>query len=589
MSTRSTATRSRRATRSANSPLARLPQLALWTICLPLAACRSGPDIQADLVVLNGNVITVDDTQPRAEAFAVLGDEFVAVGSTSDIRRWVGESTTVIDAEGRTITPGFIDAHMHPRPTYPESSPLSTVDLRPASVASMSDVIDALAAKAELVPDGQWIRGIRYEDTKLGRHPTRADLDQASDRHPIYITHSSGHLGVANSFVLRAAGITRDTPDPPGGAFDRGDDGAPNGVCREAACGVLRRAVPETPITRQDQIDGIQRTLRQFVEDGITTVVDAGGSPEKLGLFRAGAGTGSGPPVRVVMMVGNEYLDEATAGGLGTGLGDSWVKVGAIKAYHGNSLSGRTAWLFEPYDMVNPATGERDYYGIPPDRTQSELDSLIFAIHEAGFQAGVHSNGDREITMLLEAFEKALDRLPRPDHRHRIEHSSVVSPAILRKAKELGLVLVFHSYVYEHGDKMEAFGADRFGLMHANRLALDMGIPVAGNSDYGVSAAIPMLRIQSMVTRMSAEGKVYGPEQRISAEEAIRVWTMGSAFSVFEEDIKGSIETGKLADFVILSTDPTAVPVDEIKDIVVHTTVVGGRIVYESNQGSVGR
>jgi len=554
-----------------------------WAVFLAVGACQSGPDIRADLVVLNANVITVDSTRPRAEAFAVLGDEFIAVGSTSEIRRWVGESTTVIDAEGSTVTPGFIDAHMHPRPTYPESSPLATVDLRPASVTSMADVIDALAAKAALVPEGQWIRGLRYEDTKLGRHPTRADLDQASSRHPIYITHSSGHLGVANSFVLRAAGITRGTPDPPGGAFDRGEDGVPNGVCREVACGVLRRAVPETPITRKDEVEGIQRTLRQFAKTGITTVVDAGGSPEKLGLFREGMG--SGPPVRVVMMVGNNYVDAMREGGLSTGFGDSWVKVGPIKAFHGNSLSGRTAWLFEPYDMVNPATGELDYYGIPPDRTQSKLDSLIFTIHEAGFQVAVHSNGDREITMLLEAFEKALARLPRPDHRHRIEHSSVMTPALLQKVKELELVLALHSYVYEHGDKMEAFGADRWGMMHPNRTALDMGIPVAGNSDYGVSAAIPLLRIQSMVTRMSAEGKVYGPEQRISPEEAIRIWTMGSAFSVFEEDIKGSIEAGKLADFVILSRDPTAVPVDEIKDIVVNTTVVGGRIVYEKPSG----
>jgi len=422
---------------------------------------------------------------------------------------------------------------------------------------------------------------VRYEDTKLSRHPTRTDLDQASTAHPIYLSHSSGHVGVANSFVLEAAGVTRDTPDPPGGAFDRDADGAPNGVCREVACGRLRRAVPATPITKQDEVDGMRRALHQFAADGITTVVDAGGSPEKLRLYQEAVGPGS--PVRVVVMVLSRYLETLRAGGIGAGFGDDWVKVGPIKAHHGNSLSGRTAWLFEPYDMVNPVTGERDYYGIPPDQTQSELDSLIFTIHEAGFQVAVHSNGDREITMLLEAFEKALARLPRPDHRHRIEHSSVMTPSLLQKVKELDLGLALHSYVYEHGDKMEAFGADRWGMMHPNRTALDMGIPVAGNSDYGVSAAIPMLRIQSLVTRTSAEGKVYGPEQRISPEEAIRVWTMGSAYSVFEEDIKGSIEVGKLADCVVLSSDPTAVPVDEIKDITVRMTVVGGRIVYEGN------
>ena len=581
MSTRGTCAGNRSGGRWNYGSRARSRHRGWWGVLLALGACQSGPDAWADLVVLNGTVITVDDTGSRAEAFAVRGDKFIAVGPTSEIRRWVGESTKVIDAEGHTITPGFIDAHMHPRPTYPEASPLATVDLRPAGVGSMADLIDALAAKAALVPEGQWIRGVRYEDTKLGRHPTGADLDLASNRHPIYITHSSGHLGVANSFVLRAAGITRDTPDPLGGAFDRADDGAPNGVCRELACRVLRQAVPEAPITKEDEVEGIQRTLRQFAATGITTVVDAGGSPEKLRLFRAAVGPGS--PVRVVMMVLSEHLDEFQAGGLGTGFGDSWVKVGPIKAHHGNSLSGRTAWLFEPYDMLNPATGERDYYGIPPDQTQSGLDSLIFTIHEAGFQVGVHSNGDREITMLLDAFEKALTRLPRSDHRHRIEHASVVSSAILQRVKELELVLVLHSYVYEHGDKMEAFGANRWGMMHTNRLALDMGIPVAGNSDYGGSAAIPMLRIQSLVTRTSAEGNVYGPEQRISPEEAIRVWTMGSAYSVFEEDIKGSIVVGKLADFVVLSSDPTAVPVDEIKDITVRMTVVGGRIVYEGN------
>ncbi len=549
------------------------------SLCVILGACRSGPDIHADLVVLNGNVVTVDDARPRVEAFAVLADSFVAVGSTSDIEPWVGPATRVIDAAGRTVTPGFIDAHMHPRAIYPDSSPLSTVDLRPVSVASMADLVAALAAKATLVPDGQWIQGVRYEDTKLGRHPTRADLDQASSTHPIYLSHSSGHVGVANSFVLKAAGVTRDTPDPPGGAFDRDDDGEPNGVCREVACGRLRRAVPATPITRQDEVDGMRRALQQFAADGITTVVDAGGSPEKLGLYQKAVGPGS--PVRVIVMVLSRYLEALRAGGISAGFGNDWVKVGPIKGHHGNSLSGRTAWLFEPYDMVNPETGERDYYGIPPDQTQSELDELIYSIHDAGFQVGVHSNGDREITMLLEAFEKALARQPRADHRHRIEHASVATPAILEKTKALGLVLVLHSYVYEHGDKMEAFGADRIRLMHANRLALDMGIPVAGNSDYGVSAALPLLRIQSMVTRTSAEGKVYGPEQRISPEEAIRVWTMGSAFSVFEEDRKGSIEVGKLADFVVLSADPTEVPADTIKDIAVLTTVVGGTVVYE--------
>ena len=246
----------------------------------------------------------------------------------------------------------------------------------------------------------------------------------------------------------------------------------------------------------------------------------------------------------------------------------------------GNSLSGRTCWLYEPYEVANPKTGKKDYYGIPPGRSQEDLDRLVYNVHKAGFQVACHSNGDREIDMVLDAIEKALRKLPRDDHRHRIEHCSVVNPRILDRVRKFGVVLALHSYVYEHGDKMEDYGPRRWPMMHPNRSATEMGIHVAGNSDSPVSAAEPLLRIQSMVTRRTAEGRVYGPEQRVSAETAIRIWTMGSAYASFEEDIKGSIEVGKLADFVVLSKDPTAVPPDGIKDINVERTYVGGKLVF---------
>jgi predicted amidohydrolase YtcJ len=228
--------------------------------------------------------------------------------------------------------------------------------------------------------------------------------------------------------------------------------------------------------------------------------------------------------------------------------------------FHGNSLSGRTCWLSEPYEIINPKTGEKDYFGIPPDRTQEDLDALIAKIHKAGFQAAVHSNGDREIPMVLDAIERAMNTNPRPNPRHRIEHCSVSTPEIIERIKELGLVIAPHSYIYEHGDKMETYGAWRWDHMHANKTMIDTGIMVAQNSDSPVSPAIPLLRIQSMVTRQSKEGKVYGASQKVSAEEAIYTWTMGGAFATFEENIKGSLTPGKLADFVILSEDPREVP-----------------------------
>jgi predicted amidohydrolase YtcJ len=276
-------------------------------------------------------------------------------------------------------------------------------------------------------------------------------------------------------------------------------------------------------------------------------------------------------------MLRESHLDDLVRIRDSAGLGDENLRLGAVKLFHGNSLSGRTCWLSEPY-VDRPGD-----YGIPPARSQQDLDALILAIHKAGFQAAVHSNGDREIDMVLTAFERAQASHPRNDPRHRIEHASVATPPLLARAKRLGVVLALHSYIYEHGDKMEAYRAYRWGLMHPNRSALDMGIAVAGTSDWPVSAAVPLLRIQDLVLRRSAEGKVYGPQQIISAGEALAVWTIGSAYASFEEKIKGSIEPGKLADFVVLSADPTRVAGDSIRSIQVERTFIGGKCVYSKN------
>jgi predicted amidohydrolase YtcJ len=246
------------------------------------------------------------------------------------------------------------------------------------------------------------------------------------------------------------------------------------------------------------------------------------------------------------------------------------LKLGAIKHFHGNSLSGQTCWLYEPY------AGRPDYFGIPPKNSQEQLNEVVWQIHEAGLQSCIHSNGDREIDMVLDAYEAALEQTPRDDHRHRIEHASIVNERILARVKKLGVVLALHSYVYEHGDKMEAYGEARWKWMHANRTAIELGIPVAGNSDAPVSTARPLLRIQSMVTRTSAEGKVYGEEQRVSFAQALQIWTMGSAYASFEEANKGSITPGKLADFVILDQNPSKAAPLEIKDIPVWMTFIGG-------------
>lgn len=237
--------------------------------------------------------------------------------------------------------------------------------------------------------------------------------------------------------------------------------------------------------------------------------------------------------------------------------------------------------LYEPYDMVNPKTGKRDYYGLPLQISQEDMDAWVLEVHQAGYQICIHSNGDLEMDQVLNSYERALHACPRENHRHRIEHAAITTQSILGRIKRLGVVPVVFACTYEHGDKMASYGEGRQDMMLAFRTCLDLGIPVASHSDYGVSAADPLLRIYCMVTRKSKEGKVYGAAQAVSASEALRIWTLGNAYAAFEEDSKGSLEVGKWADMAILSDDPTTVPADAIKDIVVEKTIVGGKIVFE--------
>lgn len=535
--------------------------------------------VEADLVVLNAKVFTVDSSLPLAEAFAVKDGKFLSVGKLGKVKRHIGDNTRIVDAKGRMVMPGFFDAHMHPKGVYPELSIHGVVNLRPPRVNDMDDLIRLLREKAEVTPEGLWVKGTRYSDGRLGRHPTRADLDKVSTVHPVIITHSSGHVRACNSFALKMAGIGKETLDPAGGAFGRDSDGMPNGVLRERAIRKVLYKGPKMPkATEEEKLEAFMLCFKNFAAKGITSVGDAATSLHKVALYQKAYHRGQ--PIRVNAMILARYLKDAKQVVSDSSVPEENLCANTIKVFHGNSLSGKTCWLQEPYDMINPSTGKKDYCGIPPARSQERLDALIWNVHDAGFQVGVHSNGDREIPMVLLAIERAQNKKSVPDIRHRIEHCSVVNDDILNKIKELGVVVAPHSYVYEHGDEIEEYGADRWDRMFANKSFLDMGIMSCGNSDFGVSMADPMLRIQSMVTRKCYNGKVYGASQRVTVEQALKIWTMGSAYSFHEEKIKGSITEGKLADFIVLSRDPREVDPETIKDIEIVTNFIGGEEVY---------
>jgi predicted amidohydrolase YtcJ len=557
--------------------------LSLFAFLLINNYCNAS--VALDTIWINANVITISKIGDRAQAIGVRNKKIIAVGSNEFVRKSVNKNAAVIDLKGKTVVPGFNDAHLHPSPKYPFESVHSSIELGPAQVKNMDELVDLLKKKAAITPEGIPIRGFGYQDTKLGGHPTKQILDKVALNHPVIIRHSSGHISAVNSYVLKSGGITKDTPDPPGGSFDRDADGTPNGVCRESALSrVLKSAKlkESNPPTEKEELDAYRKAFEIYLSNGVTSVTEAGSSFPKMATYKKLQAQGLA--LRINLLISESHLDEVIQKGITRGYGNENLKISGIKTFHGNSLSGRTCWLNDPYDMVNPETGKKDYYGIPPKRTQAELDSLFFKIHSHGLQIGCHSNGDREIEMVLNSLEKIQKLKPRSNSRHRIEHCSVTNESILKRVKSDSVVIVLHSYIYEHADKMIVFGQARWDWMFPNRKAIDMGIAVAQHSDDPVSQAIPMIRIQSLATRTSAEGIVIAEKQKILPEEAIKLWTLGGAYASFEEKVKGSIEVGKFADMVVLSEDPTKMDLFKIKDIKVLQTIIGGKVVFTRNE-----
>lgn len=531
-----------------------------------------------DTVVLADTVHTVVDDFSSAEGFAIYDGTIAAVGSADDIEAMAGPDTERLDFEGRTVLPGFIDAHCHMAIAGRQRA--LQVDLRPGRVTSYADMVAALADEAQETPAGEWIVGFGHDDTKLaeGSHPTRDVLDRASTDHPIFVTASGGHLSMVNTTALEIAGVDADTPDPDGGHFEREDDGYPNGILHEAARNVFRGGDDEEGLIPDPTPAEDQAALREicgvYNAAGITSVGEAVVTPDEIRLYRQGAREDN-LTVRASLMVLFEYFDELTALNIDSGFGDDLVRIGPIKDFVDGAIAARTAYLDEPYD------GRDDRGDLVI--SQETLNDRVMRAHEAGYQIGVHANGDAAIRMLLDAYERALEAHPREDHRHRIEHGTVVTESLLDRIEALDLcVLPFSTYIYQHGEKLGEYG-DRLDRMFPFGSYLERGIPVGGSSDNPAGLLPPLLGIRTMVTRKTRDGDVIAPHEAIPVEEAIRVYTERAAYCTFEEDRKGSIEPGKLADFVVLSEDPTAVDPGRIHQIDVEATFLGGEQVYAAD------
>ena len=541
--------------------------------------CALGEASAPDLVVHGGRVITVDAQTPEVSAFAVRDGNFIARGSDADMLALAGENTEVVDLQGRTLIPGFNDAHLHSVMIPANAVPLRDID-------SVDGLVSRLQQEVASNPqDKSWLVAVGYDDMTLGRHLTRQDLDRISTERPIFVIHASLHLYVVNSLALDNARFPAAPFNPEGGTIYRDEQGNPSGLLSErASLQFLFNDKQPSPFASDlsTTLAELKRFYQRAHSQGITSFGDALVSKELALAYWLSDPEEHGIRVNL-MLEGGEELNDArwidrwsrVASSLGwQPFSTPWLRAKTVKLFHGLSLSGRTAKQYEHYH------DRPDYFGEELQQNQQELNKLVADVHAMGFQAAIHSNGDYEIDMTLKAIADASGADER-EHRHRLEHASIVNEAILQHMKELEVVMAPHSYIYEKGPMLEPYGEKLWPRMFANASTFEYGIPNAGNSDYPVSGLSPLLRIQSLVTRTSQQGKPYGLVQTLSVEQALQAYTMGSAYASFEEDRKGSITPGKYADFVVLSDDPRQVDPMTIKDIQVEATYVAGKLRYQ--------
>jgi len=543
--------------------------------------------VQPDLVLDNANVITVDDLRPRAASIAILGDRIVGVG---DRNEFATTGALTIDLDGATVVPGFNDAHNH---MGGYGATLNEVAIQPGVAHSVEEIVEAIGRRTADTPPGVWVIGTGYDDNKLAerRHPTRYELDAVSPNNPVLLNHTSGHFCVVNTAAMRLARVG-ETEVPEGGVVSIGDDGQPNGLLEEQAQTLARRLLHPRAIA--DMVENLGAASDQYLREGITSCQEAGvggilGTSEPLELAAYQQARRSGRlGVRVTLMPAVETLhatdhhvddDEPFVLDLGlhSGFGDMWLKFGAVKIFADGSLIGRTAAMFDDFEGE---PGNNGYFQMEEER----LHGLIMKAHRSGWQVAVHAIGDRAVASVLDGYGHAQRRYPRSDTRHRIEHCGMTRAADVQRIAELGVIPVPQGrFINEIGDGMARAIGDRRPDCYRQRTFLDAGIVLPASSDRPVVNGAPLLGIHDLVNQRTADGADFNPHEALTASEALRAYTLSSAYASFDEHEKGSVSAGKLADLTVLDRDLTAIEASDIATTEVLATIVGGEVAYDPN------
>ncbi len=544
----------------------------------------------ADVILLHGKVWTGEPAPGSSakrivEAVAIANGRILAVGSDEEIRAYQGPNTTVIDLKGRLAVPGLTDSHAH---FIQGGFQLLSVDLKDAR--SEEEFVRRVAEKARTLPPGRWMQGGDWDEEAWPSEklPTRRLIDAVTPRTPVFISRYDGHAVLANSLALELAGITKETPDPPGGVIVRDPkSGEPTGVLKDEAQDLVAKVIPHP--SESEMEEALRAALKEAARVGLTSIHDITVGPEawngnftgEIELLRRAELEGwLTCRIYAITPIANwKNLEQA---GISHDMGSDFLEMGAVKAFADGSLGSRTAWMFKPYDDDPSNSGLPMPIMAPP----AKLEEIARQADRAGIQICTHAIGDRAISSLLDIYERIGGEHPAA-HRFRVEHAQHVRPEDFARFGKLGIVASMQPYhAIDDGRWAERrIGHERARSSYAWRSMLDAGARLAFGSDWPVAPLDPLSGIYAAVTRATLDGKNPGgwfPEQRLTVEEALRAYTLGAAYAAFQEKEKGTISPGKLADVVVLSDDLFRIPPERIKDVRVEITLVGGRVVYQS-------
>jgi predicted amidohydrolase YtcJ len=556
----------------------RLLLLLVLLCCLVLpqrSPAQSRP--AADLIITNAKIWTVDASQPLAQAVAVLGDRIVAVGSTSAVDAWRGPNTKVIDAAGKLVLPGFNDAHVH---FVSGGEQLDNVRLK--DVTNPQEFARRIAERAKITPQGEWVQGGNWDETKWNppNMPTKEMIDALTPDTPVFVSRYDGHMGLANSVALRLAGITAQTPDPPGGTIVHDAQGDPTGALKDAAMDPIFKVIP--PLSHDRRVKVVKRALAYAASVGVTSVQHMETSYADIAVYsellRRGELT-----TRIYVAPLITHVDDQAKLGVGHAFGGPYLRIGAVKAYADGSLGSGTAYFYEPFlnqganrgllaDEMHPISLMRDRY---------------MKADAAGLQICTHAIGDEGISTILDLYADVIKAHGEADRRLRIEHAQHMAAKDFDRFAELHVIATVQPYhAIDDGRFAEShIGHDRSSRTYAFRTFLDHGVRLAFGTDWEVAPLDPVLGLYAAVTRATLDGKNpngWFPEQKLTVAEAVEAYTMGSAYAEFQEKEKGSITAGKLADMVLLSNDIFTIAPEQIRDVKVLKTIVGGKIVWDA-------